>query len=82
MSGLLRRRTRRRSRLPHGRGKANNEKYKLHRTFSVGSMNNHKNFGVGSRGVTPCVFSFCSFSFARAKENEQTKIRFKADTKN
>jgi len=28
--------------------------------------------GVGSRGVTPCVFSF-----ARAKENEQTLLKFK-----
>jgi len=36
--------------------------------------------GVGSRGVTPCVFSFGSFSFARAKENERTKLKLKNET--
>ena len=34
----MRRRTRRRLRLPQGRGKADNEKYNSPRTFSFGSL--------------------------------------------
>jgi len=81
--GLLRRRTRRRLRLPHGWGKADNENYKSPRTFSIVWMITNKilSEGVGSRGETPVPFSFCFvFLLGTQKKNEEMKIKFIVET--